>query len=242
MTETAAALPPLSSASAARIQNIRPLGDQIIIRLIQPESVGSIIVPDSAKRITHQGEDDGPGSGSEELQYVNRWLFEDITESLKRILTGMPLTDADKEALKDLVFRANRALLPKNATGIIPQNGAGLNFVEAEVVAVGPGRRAKSPDLIEALAHALQFHIEPPRGRTDLHDAEEFFLRLFQKHQELIRRARQDELIPLSVKVGNRVWYHPSVQRFDRQIDLGDGETYFIIGEHSVLAVLGEDE
>ncbi len=39
------------------IRNIQPLGDQIIIKTIPEESVGSIVVPDSAKRISHQGAD-----------------------------------------------------------------------------------------------------------------------------------------------------------------------------------------
>ena len=238
MTEaTAAALPQLSTATAVSaklsVSNIRPLGDQIIIRLIQPEQVGSIIVPDSAKRITHQGEDNSPGSGSEELQYVNRWFFEDMTETMKRFAAaerspGILISDADRELLKDLVFRANRALLPKNTTGIIPQNGAGLNFVEAEVVAVGPGRRTHDPQLHEDLVSFVTG----------------FFAgnRLSQREgAELLERASVSQRIPLSVKVGNHVWYHPAVQRYDRQIDLGDGETYFIIREESVLAVLGEE-
>jgi hypothetical protein len=57
MTEaTAAALPQASTVTEARIPHrfIRPLGEQIIIRTIPPLSVGSIIVPDSAKRITHK--------------------------------------------------------------------------------------------------------------------------------------------------------------------------------------------
>ena len=217
------------------------MGDQIIIRLIQPEQVGSIIVPDSAKRITHQGEDDGPGSGSEELQYVNRWLFEDITESLKRILSGIPLSDSDKELLKDLVFRANRALLPKNTTGIIPQNGAGLNFVEAEVVAVGPGRRERDPLFVSDTISLLRSMVAADeRARHDLTYSFPS-MNWCSAALDHCKRAESETLIPLTVKVGNHVWYHPAVQRYDRQIDLGDGETYFIIREESVLAVLGEE-
>jgi|SRR5882672_1432864 len=39
------------------VREVQPLGDQIIIRTIPQESVGSIVVPDSAKRISHQGAD-----------------------------------------------------------------------------------------------------------------------------------------------------------------------------------------
>ncbi len=231
---TAAALPQPETGETAIIQTrmIRPLGEQIIIRTIPQSEVGSIIVPDSAKRITHQGTEEGPGTGSDELQYVNRWLFEDITESLKRISAGVPISESDIELLKDLAMRANRSLLPKTETGIIPSNGQGLNFVEAEVIAVGPGKRMKGdPDLLLEMTEALtmgrlmSFHIgnEPQLSHVN----------------QLLDRARNPrERIPPLVKPGDRILYHPAVQRFDRRVEgLGEGE-YFIIREESVLAVI----
>jgi co-chaperonin GroES (HSP10) len=232
MTEaTAAALPQPETGATSPIQTrmIRPLGEQIIIRTIPPLSVGSIIVPDSAKRITHQGTEEGPGTGSDELQYVNRWLFEDMTESMKRIAAGVPISETDKELLKDLAMRAKKSLLPKTETGIIPSSGEGLNFVEAEVIAVGPGRRAYDPLLMQ--------------------DARDFFLAFAEDstiqvpYDDFLERfsvCRQ----PLSVKPGDRILYHPAVQRFDREIDpesvgLPAGERCFIINEMtSVLAVI----
>jgi co-chaperonin GroES (HSP10) len=56
---------------------------------------------------------------------------------------------------------------------------------------------------------------------------------------DLIQRARNPQLrIPPLVKPGDRILYHPAVQRFDRKVEgLGEGE-YFIIREESVLAVI----
>jgi co-chaperonin GroES (HSP10) len=160
-------------------RRIRPLGDQIIIRVFPPSSVGSIILPDSAKGSTHQGE-----------------------------------------------------------------KGDFVHFVEAEVVAVGPGRRGKESGLIDKLADALEYYADPPRARTDLHDDAEFYRLKMERNRELIRRARKDSPIPLQVKPGDRILYHPSVQRFDRKIDpamigLPDTEECYIVSEQtSVLAVL----
>ena len=211
---------------------IKPLGEQIIIRLLPPDSVGLIIIPDSAKRITQQGTNDGPGSGSNELQYVNRWLFEDMTESMKRISAGTPISDEDMELLKDLVHRANRSILPKTATGIIPSNGAGVNFVEAEVIAVGPGKRKRDPGLLNDLAWALQLQ------KLDLLETRQY--------NSVLNRALHPELRePLIVKPGDRILYHPAVQAFDRRIDadvlgFSEGE-FFIIREESVLAILDSE-
>jgi co-chaperonin GroES (HSP10) len=237
-----AALPQPETGATLVIQTrmIRPLGEQIIIRTIPPLSVGSIIVPDSAKRITHQGTEEGPGTGSDELQYVNRWLFEDMTESMKRIAAGVPISEEDKELLKDLAMRANKSLLPKTETGIIPSNGQGLNFVEAEVIAVGPGKLGHDSTILEELALMLEL------GRSasvDLGNEPEL-----SRVNELVMRARYPQRQPLSVKPGDRILYHPAVQRFDREIDpesvgLPAGERCFIISEMtSVLAVIERDE
>jgi co-chaperonin GroES (HSP10) len=143
---------------------IQPLGEQIIIKIIPQNSVGSIIIPDSAKGITMMG-----AKGSEDA----------------------------------------------------------VHFVEAEVIAVGPGKRGKGdPTLVRELADALDRVTYQDRSAV-------------QGTGALIERARNPlERIPLIVKPGDRILYHPSVQRFDRKVEgLGEGE-YFIIREESVLAVI----
>jgi co-chaperonin GroES (HSP10) len=111
--------------------------------------------------------------------------------------------------------------------------------VEAEVVAVGPGRLGKDSTLINDLTDALEFLWEAEV--LDDHVRHESSPR----YLNLIERARnRHTLIPLQVKPGDRILYHPSVQRFDRKIDpsmigLPDTEECYIISEQtSVLAVL----
>src|ERR1700679_2476927 len=158
---------PLAPVAKPRIE---PIGEQLIIQCNPPEAVGSIIIPDAAKRITHQGTEEGPGTGSEEMQYVNRWLFEDITESMKRIASGIPISPADMELLKDLAIRANKWILPKTETGIIPSSGEGLNFVEATVIACGPGKRGRDETLVAEMVIALE-HWKQYRGPGPIVDA-----------------------------------------------------------------------
>jgi co-chaperonin GroES (HSP10) len=166
----AAALPQASTATEARIQRlIRPLGEQIIIRVFPPSSVGSIIIPDSAKGSTHQGE-----------------------------------------------------------------KGDLVHFVEAEVVAVGPGRRGKDSHIVSDLAYGLQALAAGMLDKTD--------------YDRLLKRAeRRDFLIPLQVKPGDRILYHPAVQSFDRRIDpellgLPASEECYICNEMtSVLAILEKE-
>ncbi len=163
-----------SASPAATLESqrqIRPLGDQIIIRVLLPKSVGSIIIPDSAKGSTHQGE-----------------------------------------------------------------KGDFVHFVEAEVIAVGPGKRGFDPMLMDDLTDCLRLFcacIEP----------EEEYL------TSTMGRARnRNFLIPLEVKAGDRILYHPAIQSFDRKINpelLGlkpeEGDCY-IIGEHSVLGILDPED
>jgi co-chaperonin GroES (HSP10) len=161
-----------SAAPALESQRqIRPLGEQIIIRVLPPSSVGSIIIPDSAKGSTHQGE-----------------------------------------------------------------GGSLVHFVEAEVIAVGPGRRRKDPQLME--------------------DMVEFFRAFFGEdstiqvpYDDFIDRfENRNTPLPLEVKLGDHILYHPAVQSFDRKIDpalIGlpqDAECYICNEQTSVLAVLERDE
>jgi co-chaperonin GroES (HSP10) len=179
MSDTAAALPQASTAGEARIQRqIRPLGEQVIIRVLQPESVGSIIIPDSAKGSTHQGE-----------------------------------------------------------------GGSLVHFVEAEVVAVGPGKRGNgNPTLMDEIVKALQ------ETRHLMYSGEGDGAMRVDCSAKVSRLILQYEYryapIPLQVKPGDRILYHPAVQRFDRKIDpaligLPDTEECYIVSEMtSVLAVL----
>jgi co-chaperonin GroES (HSP10) len=168
-TNAAAALPQASTAPEARIQRlIRPLGEQIIIRVFPPSSVGSIIIPDSAKGSTHQGE-----------------------------------------------------------------KGDLVHFVEAEVVAVGPGKRGKDSRLMQDMADLLRAFQEDSTTQLDV--------------ELLLERFDRGELIPLTVKPGDRILYHPAVQSFDRRIDpellgLPASEECYICNEMtSVLAILEKE-
>jgi co-chaperonin GroES (HSP10) len=173
MTEaTAAALPQSETGATSVIQRqIRPLGEQIIIRVLPPLSVGSIIIPDSAKGSTHQGE-----------------------------------------------------------------KGDLVHFVEAEVVAVGPGKRGNGdPTLIDDLVWKVDQLAMHDHGAVE-------------GTQALIDRASNRYApIPLQVKPGDRILYHPAVQSFDRRIPaellgLPATEECYICNEMtSVLAVLERD-
>lgn len=152
---------------------IKPLGEQIIIRTLKPDSIGSIIIPDSAKAITKTGESS---------------------------LTNQ------------------------------------LNFVEAEVIAVGPGKRMHDDKtLISDLAYGLQ---QAMAGMIHSKSVERL----------LDRAERSYVRMPMIVKPGDRILFHPSVQKFDRQIEpewiglkSGEGDC-FIIREESVLAILDSEE
>lgn len=146
--------------------NITPLGEQIIIRTLPPETIGSIIIPPSAKGITMQG-----------------------------------------------------AKGPEDA----------VHFTEAEVIAVGPGKQVKDQRLLDDLMTQLlaptpaQFSLKPFTERYD----------------------NRNGRVPMFVKPGDRILYHPAVQKFDRDItelmrngDVSNGSQYFIIREESVLAVI----
>ena len=232
---TSTALPSTSTAPPAEGQRlIRPLGEQIIIRTLPPSSVGSIIIPDAAKRISY-GSAAKSGRVSDELQYVNRRLFEQMTECLRLLCAGNPIDDSDWEFLRDLHKRADKQLLPKVAPGIPTASGEAMNFVEAEVIAVGPGRRVKGdPDLFLELLDCLQQWYDVSHSAP------------FSDTCELLERAKTSlhSLVPLSVEPGDRILYHPAVQSFDRKIAselLGlpaEAECYIVNERTSVLAVL----
>jgi co-chaperonin GroES (HSP10) len=156
------------------MRTIKPLGEQIIIKALPPDRVGSIIIPDSAKAITKTGES----------SLVNQ-----------------------------------------------------LNFVEAEVIAVGTGKRAKDPGLVAELIELLEYFHTPLAHSRSPHPA---------RVASALHRARNGHRVPFSVKPGDRILFHPSVQRFDRKIDshllgFSEGE-FYIIREESILAVLDEYE
>ncbi len=177
MTPTPTAPTPQETEPRARIQSIKPLGEQIIIRTFPPSSIGSIIIPDSAKGITQKG-----------------------------------------------------------SKGDIDT----VHFVEAEVIAVGPGKRQKGDaklleDVWDTLYHLF---IAGPKPHSNIGDQEITILKK--------RYNQQDGRLPPLVKPGDRILYHPAVQRFDRditdlmqqQLDQPNGSKYFIIREESVLAVI----
>lgn len=175
-TPAPAALPNLSTPSetGSQTRSIRPLGDQLIIKVIPQESWKGILIPDSAKGPTITGE-----KGSEDA----------------------------------------------------------VHFVQAEVIAVGPGSRSKGdPKLIPAIVSALHDAAAMIDGPgPELHADDELVDRLM----GLAALASvEDRRLPLTVSPGDLILYHPAVQKFDRRVEgLGDGE-YYIIGEHSVLAIL----
>ena len=148
---------------------IHPIGEQIIIQCIQPEAVGSIIIPDSVKAITKTGE-----------------------------------------------------------SSLVDQ----LNFVEANVIACGPGKRGKDETLVRDLAKKLDQLAMHDQGAVE-------------GTQALLDRANDPNARqPLIVKPGDRILFHPSVQRFDREIEpesIGlpaNSGRCFIIREESVLGII----
>ena len=151
---------------------INPIGEQIIIQCIQPESVGSIIIPDSVKAITKTGE-----------------------------------------------------------SSLVDQ----LNFVEANVIACGPGKRGKDETLVADMADLLRLFIDPESDVMVPYDS---------VRQLLARAEDPNARQPLIVKAGDRILFHPSVQRFDREIEpesIGlpaNSGRCFIIREDSVLGII----
>lgn len=209
---------------------IRPLGDQLIIRLIEPGSVGSIILPDSAKGITLLGSG-SPHEVEDATDYlINARLFEEVIQALNedRRAANPARQQKWRQEVAAKLEKARSMPIPNNLSNAV-------HFVEAEVVAVGPGRSSNGdPTLIADLVRKLDQLAMHDQGAVE-------------GTQALIdRAAKRNRLIPLSVRVGNRILFHPSVQRFDREIEpvlVGEIEgRFFIIREDSVLAILEEEQ
>lgn len=164
--------------------NIHPLGEQIIIRTLPPDRVGSIIIPDAAKTISKVGKED-----------------------------------------------------PTSA----------INFVEAEVIAVGPGKRLTGDEtLVSDLLYALDFVWDHQNNNAA---CDGYPSRIADLHRRAVNRCAR---LPPLVQPGDKILYHPAVQTYDRDItdivsaalDNGNdlnGSKYFIIREGSVLAVLEKE-
>jgi co-chaperonin GroES (HSP10) len=112
-----------------------------------------------------------------------------------------------------------------------------LNFVEAEVIAVGTGKRAHDPGLVDELIELLGYFHAPLAHSRSPHPT---------RIANALHRARKHHRVPFSVKPGDRILFHPSVQKFDRKIEphllgFSEGE-FYIIREESILAVLDADQ
>jgi co-chaperonin GroES (HSP10) len=199
--------------------NIQPLGEQIIIRTIPQDSVGSVLIPDTAKSITMMGSKPGVK--------VDAYVVDaDLFNEMLNVTRGIKCRD-----LKGLIRRAEKA------PTVAPRDNPGdaVHFVEAEIVSVGPGKRQKGdPQLVRDLWDALLcmfagLENEVPEVRRHLLEE---------------RVETQGRRIHPLVKPGDKILYHPAVQRFDREIthlmngNAKPGEKYFIIREESVLAVI----
>lgn len=203
--------------------NIQPLGEQIIIRTIPQDQVGSVLIPDTAKSITMMGSKPGV---KVDAYVVDADLFKgmlDVTCGIKR------------RDLQDLIRRAEKA------PTVAPRDNPGdaVHFVEAEVVAVGPGKRVRDSRLCEDLLTALNALFMCSQVGSQNHTiTDEVFDSLCARVQFKGRRQ------PILVKPADKILYHPAVQRFDREIthlmngDGSPGSKYFIIREESVLAVI----
>jgi co-chaperonin GroES (HSP10) len=213
---------------------IKPLGDQIIIRTLPPDQIGSIIVPQSAKGISKTGTTKESNHAGQ-LQYVNRQLFEDLAECFARLIKGVPILDGDKAFLKELNREAQKAVLPREMKTMMEEATEPLHFVEAEVIACGPGKRGRDENLVADMAFCLR---RLRAGVPAAHSVHDF--------DGLLARAKDPNAIqPLSVKPGDRILYHPAVQKYDREIEpelVGlepiVGSKCFIIREESILGVV----
>ncbi len=74
----------------------------------------------------------------------------------------------------------------------------------------------------------------------DLLIGNQFYDEIRLRARTILKRSHDhSEVIPIDVKPGDKILYHPSVRNFDRSVYL-DGVEHFIIGEHSLLAVVEE--
>ena len=219
------------TATQATGRIIKPLGEQIIIRTLPPDQIGSIIVPQSAKGISKSGTSN-ESDHSRQLQYVNRQLFEDMAAAFEKLVRGVPIMDADKAFLKELNREAQKAVLRRDMKTMMEEATEPLHFVEADVIACGPGKRGKDSLLVADLAYCLE---QAASGILTIGD-----------YDRVLSRAEDPNAIqPLSVKPGDRILYHPAVQKYDREIEpelVGlepiIGSKCFIIREESILGVV----
>lgn len=172
---------PLAQIAKPRIQ---PIGEQIIIQCIQPDSVGSIIIPDSVKAITKTGD-----------------------------------------------------------SSLVDQ----LNFVEANVIACGPGKRGKGVVFIEHARVFLMQLVDNISASLDDETRDYSWMpdQAMSEAKRILKLADNETgRLSLIVKPGDRILFHPSVQRFDREIDpesIGlpaNSGRCFIIREDSVLGII----
>ena len=222
------------TATQATGRIIKPLGEQIIIRTLPPDQIGSIIVPQSAKGISKTGTSND-SDHSRQLQYVNRQLFEDMAAAFEKLVRGVPIMDADKAFLKELNREAQKAVLRRDMKTMMEEATEPLHFVEADVIACGPGKRGQDERLLADMVLCLGglLSVRQPSSWT-------------QHARDLIVRAEDLNAIqPLSVKPGDRILYHPAVQKYDREIEpelVGlkpiIGSKCFIIREESILGVV----
>jgi co-chaperonin GroES (HSP10) len=132
----------------------------------------------------------------------------------------------------------NGIVLPDSAKRSTMMGSAGaqdaVHFVQAEVIAVGPGKRAKGdPELIPHMITGLR---DAAEWIANNHDRNPLFV---EQLYELARKAGKVERVPLLVKPGDKILYHPSVETFDRKLEqFRDDGDYYIILENSVLAVI----
>jgi co-chaperonin GroES (HSP10) len=134
--------------------------------------------------------------------------------------------------LEDKFSSGSALVIPDSAKKSTVQgsDGSMVNFVKAEVIAVGPGRRRVDSDLLPEVVATLERVLSNNGPLTNA------------RIRELLKRiADPVELIPLDVKPGDTILYHPSVRNFDRSVDV-DGVEHFLIGEHSLLAIVNLDE
>ena len=170
-----------------------------------------------------------------DTKYVNRQLFEDMAAAFEKLVRGVPIMDADKAFLKELNREAQKAVLRRDMKTMMEEATEPLHFVEADVIACGPGKRGQDERLLADMVLCLGglLSVRQPSSWT-------------QHARDLIVRAEDLNAIqPLSVKPGDRILYHPAVQKYDREIEpelVGlkpmIGSKCFIIREESILGVV----
>lgn len=129
-------------------------------------------------------------------------------------------------------------------------DGQAVHFVEAEVIAVGPGKRNTDPALIGSMRMFLtDLIVNIEDSLSPKHHAFSSVQAMGEAKRLLQRSQNGHQRQALSVKPGDRIVFHPAVQSFDRDVTdfLSDGTEplgtkYFLISEErSALAVIERD-